>query len=263
MNCVDCETLCVGERCPDCAEEVLETPDWRPGPVSICLRGVCLVCEKILAPSERQYWRRRYCGQACEKWAKRNPGKKRNALICRGCGTSIQPPKYTWCSKTCMEVARGDRRDPALPPKVLANSQPCTEAGCTKMGFAKGLCKNHYTRQGDRKAGRTWRDRSGSPERIRQKDRMKTRRRRAKVRDPLAEDIYIDVVGDRDGWRCFCRKKIDKTKPWPHPLSPSLDHIEPLSRGGAHTYANVRIAHLRCNVDRSNRFDYEQLALFG
>lgn len=50
---------------------------------------------------------------------------------------------------------------------------------------------------------------------------------------------------------------------YPHPMSPSLDHIEPLSLGGAHDPANVRLAHLKCNNDRSNRGGNEQLMLVG
>jgi hypothetical protein len=151
-------------------------------------------------------------------------------------------------------------RDCRYPPKS------CAHPGCNKQGHSLGLCKAHYNRK--RRADNGWLAEAGSdPEKRRQKDRMKTRRRRAQVHDPLAEDIYIDVVGERDGWRCGvpeCRRRpIDRTKRHPHPLSPSIDHIEPLSRGGLHTYANVRIAHLRCNIARSNRFTYEQLALVG
>jgi HNH endonuclease len=36
----------------------------------------------------------------------------------------------------------------------------------------------------------------------------------------------------------------------PDPLSKSLDHLIPLSRGGTHEPANVSLAHLRCNVSR-------------
>jgi hypothetical protein len=146
-----------------------------------------------------------------------------------------------------------------MPPK------PCAEADCDKPSRAKGLCQAHRNRQ--RRAQNGWRAEAGNPETRRQRDRMKTRRRRARTHDPLAEDIYVEVVGKRDGWRCGipgCRRRtIDPAKRHPHPLSPSIDHIEPLSKGGLHTYANVRIAHLRCNIARSNRFEHEQLALIG
>jgi 5-methylcytosine-specific restriction endonuclease McrA len=78
--------------------------------------------------------------------------------------------------------------------------------------------------------------------------------------------IDRDAVGDRDGWRCgICHRRVDRTKVYPHPRSPSLDHIIPQSypENGPHTWANVRIAHLDCNVARSNLGGNEQLALFG
>lgn len=72
------------------------------------------------------------------------------------------------------------------------------------------------------------------------------------------------MVGDRDGWKCgICRRKVDRTLPYPDPRSPSLDHIIPLSERGPHTYANCRITHLGCNTARSNRGGNEQLALVG
>jgi HNH endonuclease len=38
----------------------------------------------------------------------------------------------------------------------------------------------------------------------------------------------------------------------PRALSPSIDHIVAVSRGGAHTRHNVRITHLWCNTERNN-----------
>jgi 5-methylcytosine-specific restriction endonuclease McrA len=40
------------------------------------------------------------------------------------------------------------------------------------------------------------------------------------------------------------------TEVWPHPLSPSLDHVVPLAAGGSHTLANVQLAHLGCNLQK-------------
>lgn len=33
---------------------------------------------------------------------------------------------------------------------------------------------------------------------------------------------------------------------------PSIDHVTPLARGGKHQWENVRLAHLKCNVDKSD-----------
>ena len=49
---------------------------------------------------------------------------------------------------------------------------------------------------------------------------------------------------------------------YPHPRSASLDHIEPLSLGGQHVHSNVQLAHLDCNMAKSNR-QAAQLRLFG
>jgi 5-methylcytosine-specific restriction endonuclease McrA len=47
-------------------------------------------------------------------------------------------------------------------------------------------------------------------------------------------------------------------------LSASLDHIIPISKDpDGHRRANVRLAHLRCNIKRGNRVGDEQLMLIG
>lgn len=58
------------------------------------------------------------------------------------------------------------------------------------------------------------------------------------------EPVSHLVVAERDGWRCaICRGKVTRAD-W------SLDHVVPLSKGGPHTYANVVLAHRRCNSKR-------------
>jgi 5-methylcytosine-specific restriction endonuclease McrA len=63
----------------------------------------------------------------------------------------------------------------------------------------------------------------------------------------IAEPVNKRKVFDRDRWRCkMCHIRVqDKT-----PLldnSAELDHIVPLSKGGVHTYSNVRCLCRRCN----------------
>lgn len=89
-------------------------------------------------------------------------------------------------------------------------------------------------------------------------------RRRAAKHGATAEKFTPLEIFERDGWRCgICGRKVDRDLDWPHPKSASLDHVEPLSRGGEHSRANTRLAHLDCNIQRGNRGGDEQLSLVG
>ncbi len=68
---------------------------------------------------------------------------------------------------------------------------------------------------------------------------------------------YVDpiLVFTRDRWRCqLCGRSTPtslcgKQKS----CSPTVDHIVPIARGGAHSYQNVQCACLRCNVRKQAR----------
>jgi 5-methylcytosine-specific restriction endonuclease McrA len=76
--------------------------------------------------------------------------------------------------------------------------------------------------------------------------------------------VVFYEIAERDRWKCrLCGKRVMRSRPWPDPLSPSLDHIVPLTKGGAHDPSNVQLAHLRCNTAKGNRGGGEQLMLIG
>jgi 5-methylcytosine-specific restriction endonuclease McrA len=63
--------------------------------------------------------------------------------------------------------------------------------------------------------------------------------------DPL--EVY-----KRDGWLCgICGAEVDPAVLHPDPMSASLDHVVPLSKGGDHTRENSVLAHLICNIRKS------------
>lgn len=76
--------------------------------------------------------------------------------------------------------------------------------------------------------------------------------RRAQLAGVPWEEISLAVVAERDNWQCgICRKPVpcewdDGTRK----LAPSLDHVVPIERGGAHLYGNVQLSHLFCSLSK-------------
>jgi len=70
------------------------------------------------------------------------------------------------------------------------------------------------------------------------------------------EHIDKKKVFNHDGWICrLCHNPVDREAKWPAPMSATLDHIVPLSRGPGspgHVYENVQCAHWRCNAVKSD-----------
>lgn len=83
-------------------------------------------------------------------------------------------------------------------------------------------------------------------------------RRRAQKLALPAEKFRHEDVYERDGWICgLCTEPVDRELCYPDPMSASLDHIIPLSRGGHHVWENVQLAHLDCNVRKQARIAEE------
>lgn len=80
-------------------------------------------------------------------------------------------------------------------------------------------------------------------------------RQRAKYHGVEFQPVKPFKVFERDGWRCqFCgiytpaseRGKLQ-------PNSPEMDHIIPISKGGAHTYENIQTACRSCNQIKGSK----------
>lgn len=61
----------------------------------------------------------------------------------------------------------------------------------------------------------------------------------------------------RDNGLCgICKQTIDIALKYPDPFTYSIDHIVPLSKGGAHALYNLQPAHLICNTQKSDNEHY-------
>lgn len=52
----------------------------------------------------------------------------------------------------------------------------------------------------------------------------------------------------------ICGKPVDMSLRYPNPMSKTVDHIVPISRGGHPSdIENLQLAHLTCNLEKSDR----------
>jgi len=86
-------------------------------------------------------------------------------------------------------------------------------------------------------------NRATHPEQVRER----SHRRRVRIRGGFVERVELVALVKRDGGYCgICHKRVAVAER-------SIDHVLPVSKGGAHSYANTRLAHLACNLRRGNR----------
>lgn len=78
--------------------------------------------------------------------------------------------------------------------------------------------------------------------------------RRSSIEDISADLITIRALADRDAWMChLCGdpvRNVRHRRGMPRMDGPTIDHVVPLARGGAHTWDNVALAHFICNSRR-------------
>lgn len=84
-----------------------------------------------------------------------------------------------------------------------------------------------------------------------------TATRRARKLNAFVEVVDPIVVFHRDKGKCgICMKRVDPVSKW------HVDHIIPLVKGGNHSYANVQLAHGRCNQQKHTTVPIGQPTLF-
>jgi hypothetical protein len=77
---------------------------------------------------------------------------------------------------------------------------------------------------------------------------------RAKAHDVPRVQVRRAAIYERDHGLCgICGKAVDRSLPPLHPMSFTLDHIIPLTKGGEHSAANVQVAHRVCNSRKGDK----------
>lgn len=197
----------------------------------------CIECRKRMGYCDYYFEHRKEISDARKRGTKERLSSVEKT--CVECGKKFTPQRTTaqkYCSKKCMKRANQDR-----------SNQQCRVDGCDRPVRARGMCSMHWRRW----ARATGREKNPEWNERRRKNYEK-RRARKKSNGPVDDFTNIEVY-ERDHWFCgICGLKVDRTLAWPDPMSASLDHIVPLSRGGSHTLDNVQCAHLVCNTRKND-----------
>lgn len=224
---------------------------WYNGkPLDYGSDACCRTCNVALPPKKRHGPVASYCGAACKPRlspaaearararrravsAERLAGSAKKCPQCRVEFTPRYTVRQVYCSTACGTKYRVQHRQ----------VDACGEDGCGRLVRARGMCGMHY-RRWERANGRVrpdpWNDRRRAGYHL----------RRAQKKGAAVGDGFLPgEVFERDGWVCgLCGEDVPRDAQHPDPMSASVDHVVPLSRGGAHSIENVQCAHLRCNV---------------
>jgi hypothetical protein len=212
----------------------------------------CGVCDTIFKQVQT---RQKFCSKKCSKSASRRrsidrkrPDRKRRG-VCMYCGIACEDDQGFSCN-ACKKQKKRERFNRVTERRKLngrtdrPNATPlgtCRNCGNKCEIYVCDVCKHENVRF----------------------HRLK---HRLQMKEIESERYTPTEIAERDGWRCqLCRKPVNRRKRWPDPLSASIDHIVPITKGGTDVRANVQLAHLRCNISKGNRVrpDGEQLRLLG
>jgi hypothetical protein len=154
------------------------------------------------------------------------------------------------CDECKAAMSRAQIEHRARNDAGLTQAPPCEEPGCERLSAARRLCRMHYKRWARANNPTPCPSDAWSDNR-----RSNGHTRRARLAGARNGDkVLLATVIERDGTDCaWCGQQVDLELKWPDRLSKSLDHAQPLSRGGTHSLDNAQLMHLSCNASKGAR----------
>lgn len=246
---------------------------------SVSYRRTCKSCGKQFTSKASHAT---FCSEKCRRtYNKANYGPERACSHCGGTFNKYNEARY--CSMKCLEEARAERKREAIRRRtILIYREPCKHCGTTFYSRRLGrkycgercryeaqykkqrarinatrkiyikVCKECISRYGTLyQASTVCSDRCSR----RRSNRQKEVSRRHKLREngPIDWDISIASIIHRDGTACYlCGSEVDISVHHNHSNAPSIEHVKAVANGGTHTWDNVRLAHRRCNWEKSD-----------
>jgi hypothetical protein len=167
-------------------------------------------------------------------------------LSCNKWHVGIATQRY--CSDECRKAMAAIKHRSSAEASHVAQSYSCRECG---IWFTPAYGTKRRKFCSDKCSRRNYR-------------RTSRKRERALLRQVQVEPVNPIKVFERDGWRCCqCGTRTPRRLRGTYDdRAPEMDHIEPLSQGGEHSYRNTQCLCRKCNAAKSDGAG-GQLRLFG
>ncbi len=239
----------------------------------------CAICGEMFQPESRN---RMYCGKSeCSKIGKQRTldakyGRK-NYYVCLHCGEKYKAKKAeydTFCTREHYFAWRESNPilgpepapDPMPPceicgyPVIRRNAKTCHSQACKRALYLRQVIANSdrdYSPRPCKECGEVFTPEYGDMRQAycsttcsdKRNGRIAKAKRRARLRGATIESVDPFAVFRRDGWHCkLCGVLTPKQlRGTTNAAAPEVDHIVPLSIGGAHSYANTQCLCRKCN----------------
>ncbi|WP_312093771.1 HNH endonuclease [Niallia sp.] len=234
-----------------------------------------IVCKNCGVETVSRYSTTKFCSDACRaKFNKKNKGRKQT---CKYCGNEFRNYKIRdccsihckneykkeltirkkkdhkvekvcfcckksfittknnkiYCSKNCSYEHQKEVLRQKKDLKKSQHQKKCKECGKhfvsnrMRATFCSKVCSNKYENR----------------------RRELIRRKRIMANGRVDWSISIERLLKRDGSICYlCHKSFDLYTDTNDDYYPSIEHVIPISKGGTHTWDNVKLAHRKCNT---------------
>ena len=238
-------------------------------------RVYSIVCKACGESYNSERYNVKFCSQLC-----RNAFNRKNRgddYTCRNCGKAFKSYKKSLhCSYDCRIKTREKENIEKLAKRtnslnkwecltcnsiILSNRKKlyCDNACRHKHNYVSAVRTHNIKCQecGKHKEVSSRRKKYCSDECVKKfSNRQKETKRRKAIRKngKVDWDISIERLIKRDGIKCYlCGDDVIKHNNTNHELYPSIEHVMPVAKGGTHTWDNVRLAHRKCNWEKSDK----------
>ena len=199
---------------------------------------ICRTCGAAIDYKGSGTRAQRYCSVRCRNWWNAHPGEEprwKGARRCEHCGDGIASDdiRVRYCDKRCRLAAQTGSRYRRYLDCAFCGARFRSQNG--KQRYCSPRCRIKRN----------------------QADGSSTTLRRMAERHggERGERFTRRDVCERDNWVCqLCLTPIDPMSRDTR-LMASVDHKVPLTKGGAHSLANVQAAHRACNAAKRDSND--------